>query len=222
MNSGLDTFSNHRSAEPVAWIHDTVAEGGFPHSEILGSKLVRCSPKAYRSVPRPSSPLSAKASQMLLRHLIALMIGVRREATADRLSLTPYHGHDKDRQPALFKPAALCLPNAPRPAAFATARAHSLFTMSDIRSEPRSGVASLRSSLIGTTLRPLPRSAGEGGGAGRDLEPTNLMLAKHALSQLSYCRGAPLGSRDSHLISGGAWDDSNVRPHPYQGCALTT
>jgi len=20
----------------------------------------------------------------------------------------------------------------------------------------------------------------------------------------------------------GAWDDSNVRPHPYQGCALTT
>jgi len=23
-------------------------------------------------------------------------------------------------------------------------------------------------------------------------------------------------------VSWWAWDDSNVRPHPYQGCALTT
>ena len=59
MNSGLDTFSNHRSAEPVAWIHDTVAEGGFPHSEILGSKLVRSSPRliaAYHVLHRLSAP----------------------------------------------------------------------------------------------------------------------------------------------------------------------
>ena len=36
--------------------------GGFPHSEILGSKLVYQLPKAYRRLPRPSSPLTAKAS----------------------------------------------------------------------------------------------------------------------------------------------------------------
>ena len=40
----------------------TEIEGGLPHSEIFGSKPVRGSPMTYRSVPRPSSPLSAKAS----------------------------------------------------------------------------------------------------------------------------------------------------------------
>ena len=39
-----------------------IARGGFPHSEIRGSKLVRQLPAAYRSFPRPSSPLDAKAS----------------------------------------------------------------------------------------------------------------------------------------------------------------
>ncbi len=37
---------------------------GFPHSEIYGSKSVRRLPEAYRSLPRLSSPLSAKASTM--------------------------------------------------------------------------------------------------------------------------------------------------------------
>ena len=36
--------------------------GGFPHSDIPGSKLVRQLPEAFRSLPRLSSPLSAKAS----------------------------------------------------------------------------------------------------------------------------------------------------------------
>lgn len=35
---------------------------GFPHSEIFGSKRVCSSPKHYRSLPRPSSPCSAKSS----------------------------------------------------------------------------------------------------------------------------------------------------------------
>jgi hypothetical protein len=38
--------------------------GGFPHSEILGSKLVWQLPEAYRSLQRPSSPVIAKASTM--------------------------------------------------------------------------------------------------------------------------------------------------------------
>lgn len=36
--------------------------GGFPHSEILGSKPCWRLPEAYRSLKRPSSVLSAKAS----------------------------------------------------------------------------------------------------------------------------------------------------------------
>ena len=59
------------------------------------------------------------------------------------------------------------------------------------------------------------------GGARRD-RTDDLMLAKHALSQLSY---GPWKMR-LHMVGAPikwwAWDDSNVRPHPYQGCALTT
>ena len=40
---------------------DTTRDG-FPHSEISGSKLVQQLPEAYRSWPRLSSPLDAKAS----------------------------------------------------------------------------------------------------------------------------------------------------------------
>jgi hypothetical protein len=36
--------------------------GGFPHSDIHGSKLVRQLPVAFRSLRRPSSVLDAKAS----------------------------------------------------------------------------------------------------------------------------------------------------------------
>ena len=38
--------------------------GGFPHSDIAGSKLVCQLTDAYRRLPRPSSPSAAKASTM--------------------------------------------------------------------------------------------------------------------------------------------------------------
>ena len=47
------------------------------------------------------------------------------------------------------------------------------------------------------------------GGAKEDRTP-DLLRAKQALSQLSY---GP--------IDWWVWADSNCRPHPYQGCALT-
>src|SRR5512147_926204 len=37
-------------------------KGGFPHSEISGSKLICQLPEAYRRLSRPSSPIVAKAS----------------------------------------------------------------------------------------------------------------------------------------------------------------
>ena len=43
-------------------VHAMYACGGFPHSDIHGSKLGRQLPVAYRSHPRPSSASGAKAS----------------------------------------------------------------------------------------------------------------------------------------------------------------
>jgi hypothetical protein len=69
------------------------------------------------------------------------------------------------------------------------------------------------------------------GGARRD-RTDDLVLAKHALSQLSYGPfpgGAPKGQiRECALLSAGrwrpkwwAWEDLNFRPHAYQARALT-
>ena len=55
----------------------------------------------------------------------------------------------------------------------------------------------------------------ETGGAERD-RTADLMLAKHALSQLSY--SPKCGCLRQRWW---AWVESNYRPHPYQGCALT-
>ena len=44
-------------------------KGGFPHSDISGSKSVCRLPEAYRSLPRPSSLPGAKASALCPFHL---------------------------------------------------------------------------------------------------------------------------------------------------------
>ena len=48
------------------------------------------------------------------------------------------------------------------------------------------------------------------GGAREDRTP-DLLLAKQALSQLSY----------GPILTWWVWLELNQRPHPYQGCALT-
>jgi hypothetical protein len=52
---------------------------GFPHSEIAGSKLVCQLPGAYRRLPRPSSPSTAKASAICaysLDHITPRSLGI--------------------------------------------------------------------------------------------------------------------------------------------------
>jgi hypothetical protein len=51
------------------------------------------------------------------------------------------------------------------------------------------------------------------GGARRD-RTDDLMLAKHALSQLSY-------GPEAAPVKWWAWEDLNLRPHAYQARALT-
>ena len=63
--SGTEMVHFPEFAHSRLWIQRGVPEvcsGGFPHSEISGySACVRLT-EAYRSLPRPSSPVSAKAS----------------------------------------------------------------------------------------------------------------------------------------------------------------
>ncbi len=70
------------------------------------------------------------------------------------------------------------------------------------------------------------RSSISSGGARRD-RTDDLMLAKHALSQLSYGpvtrRRMLQARRERHMrsIKWWAWEDLNFRPHAYQARALT-
>jgi hypothetical protein len=59
------------------------------------------------------------------------------------------------------------------------------------------------------------------GGARRD-RTADLLLAKQALSQLSYGPLASATTDPRHLKEKWwVWVELNYRPHPYQGCALT-
>jgi hypothetical protein len=116
--------------------------------------------------------------RMLLRHLIALMIGVR--ASKARAG----HGHVKTSGRALSTPAVYACRTPPEPRLSPDPWTHSLFTMSNIRAG-RSAAARnpLPFRRPDPPLDTAPRE--ERGGAGRD-RTDDLMLAKHALSQLSY------------------------------------
>ncbi len=64
-SSGYLDVSVPRVRLTYLWIQYVIPQrGGFPHSEIPGSKLVYQLPEAYRRLPRPSSPVAAKASTM--------------------------------------------------------------------------------------------------------------------------------------------------------------
>ena len=162
--------------------------------------------------------------------------------SADRQPLEADDGHDTVTK----RPVADPFPDPP-PYACRTwppgleislpQRPHSLFTMSLMsspnsrpcgtdRSSQHPGCGKRMFQIAGSTSTPSGGCRFHGakfqrsGGARRD-RTDDLMLAKHALSQLSY---GPKGSsrRAERPVSWWAWDDSNVRPHPYQGCALTT
>ena len=69
MYSGIDTFDQmpgYRGSGTGLRRHlnpeNPASEGGLPHSEICGSNGCSHLTTAYRSVPRPSSPPTAKAS----------------------------------------------------------------------------------------------------------------------------------------------------------------
>ena len=75
-----------------------------------------------------------------------------------------------------------------------------------------------RSAISSLAFQPRPSRSIKSGGARRD-RTDDLLLAKQALSQLSY---GPATQR--YASKGGkwwAWEDLNFRPHAYQARALT-
>ena len=154
--------------------------------------------------------------RMPLRHLITLMIDVRRSAATDSIQKDhllpnpsgPPEGDRPVREHACrTHPIPARLSHAGRWAIVSpNSRICSLFTISNIRQPLLQGRRIAFDTEHATS-----------GGARRD-RTDDLMLAKHALSQLSY------GPEWRWVVCNPwwAWDDSNVRPHPYQGCALTT
>ena len=65
-----------------------ITTGGFPHSEIPGSKSVQRLPGAYRSRPRPSSAPDAKASTVCPYSLISTFIY---QSISTEIKNTNYH-----------------------------------------------------------------------------------------------------------------------------------
>ena len=77
----------------------------------------------------------------------------------------------------------------------------------------------VRSDVSRTTIRGIPDLRFSSGGARRD-RTDDLLLAKQALSQLSY--GPSLSDSEAgRLKKWWAWEDLNFRPHAYQARALT-
>ena len=71
-----------------------------------------------------------------------------------------------------------------------------------------------------------PGGAGSGG-ASRD-RTDDLRVANATLSQLSYGpfrfdsrKQQRWSRRETHELIWWVWEELNLRPHPYQGCALT-
>jgi hypothetical protein len=154
--------------------------GGFPHSEIFGSKLVRSSPKliaAYHVLHRLSAP----------RHPPNALKALDRSHHRCPPLGSGGPGHVRNRW-AIDEERPVSCSNVPGkihavrhectevPRSRDHGRTRSLFTMSWItrtdRSRPRS-----------SSFSRMNRSGS--GGAGRD-RTDDLMLAKHALSRLSY------------------------------------
>ncbi len=194
-----------RSAEPTI----RKVEGGFPHSEIPGSKLVRSSPRliaAYHVLHRLSAP---RHPPNALKALDRSRDRCPQVSDSSFCWRSPRHGHKKTGDTPLSGRRHLMLAEhdrasrlSPRPTA--TFPLHDVDFASSVFFRPTLCKLDLSS---GWYSRPgqrhsLPpsreaRQAAPYGGDRRD-RTDDLMLAKHALSQLSYvpnCQKPPLSQQ---------------------------
>ena len=102
---------------------------------------------------------------------------------------------------------------------FAYLRSHRVVKELASRNANRGALLALRLTLGYSKGHPLlgPSPSRTLGGASR-VRTDDPLLAKQVLSQLSYGPSQFCGQNLRWWV----WVDSNHRPHPYQGCALTT
>src|SRR3954463_6321493 len=199
-------------------------EGGLPHSEIPGSKLVRSSPRliaAYHVLHRLSAPRHPPNALKTL------------DRSHDRCPPLGSAGHrvQKDHfhpQPARNANGAqriedgACRTRPSTPGGRGPPQASDMFPLYDVKHPPTASAAANSKS----GHRPPGEPGWAPGGARRD-RTDDLMLAKHALSQLSY--GPILGSpqapaQASACLADAPWGAAAVRPclgpgGPRFGCA---
>ena len=105
----------------------------------------------------------------------------------------------------------------PRRRQYAPRRADRSFPYNDKQPARHTGTRKLvdfvRSGRFNTCYHSRNRQMTDANGGARRDRTDDLMLAKHALSQLSYGPVADVWWAE---------EDLNLRPHAYQACALTT
>ena len=169
---------------------------GFPHSEILGSKLACQLPEAYRRLQRPSSPVVAKASTTCTCSLdpITLSTEETRRAAPRRRCNSRTLGRAWRYRSRLSRNTntanAISYPDEP-----GLRKPDSLHFFRIVKEQPNENV--LRNGKVVSISEEVSESQ-EPGGANRD-RTGDLLLAKQALSQLSY---GPGDSGKSQLVVG--------------------
>jgi hypothetical protein len=198
----------------AAHVTKDMIEGGFPHSEIRGSKVVRTSPRliaAYHVLHRlsmPRHPLNALKALDRFHRRCPFRGTETTGRFKDQLAhpVRAWGGH----APSTWEAIPTHPPLAGRPARRRPDKTG--FTMTNSRRNEPEGPSSEDKNLS-SEQNPIASHQGNGG-AGRD-RTDDILLAKQALSQLSY--GPISGVRDEWW----AWEDLNLRPHAYQARALT-
>ena len=192
-------------------------EVGFPHSEILGSKLVRSSPRliaAYHVLHRLSAPRHPPNALKALDHSHDRC--PPRPDPRTRVGLTLIRKTwPEPLGPSHYACRTHRIKGAVTPSLVAGRDVRLIRYVPSSRCQTPARDPAAASELLIDSGRVPASAAAAPGGARRD-RTDDLMLAKHALSQLSY---APTGK--DRVEQWWAREDLNFRPHAYQARALT-
>ncbi len=217
-----------RPSSPPAAKASTVCAYSLDH---IPKQPFRCTARKYHSVPRSDLPSRHLTPDMRsTRNSCVYLTHSLRQSRKLPLPQSRYHTSTLLKNLPGAKPR-LQQPAAPRP----DARVWTLPYPRHQRTETLQRIVCVQPALATDTHTPPATAVG---GAERD-RTADLLRARQALSQLSYSPGTSSGLartkrvRDTNRITHSSlvplplctwwvWVDSNHRPHPYQGCALTT
>lgn len=87
----LRCFSSPGSLRMTMYSSCDTFAGGFPHSEVSGSKLICQLPEAYRRLSRPSSPIIAKASTTCSYSLDPITLTSLNDILADSFEIPSFY-----------------------------------------------------------------------------------------------------------------------------------